>query len=103
MKKYKVKTRFIHEGSFFVYADDKRQAREYVDKHCGMVMGRGIHSTLHDETVDWDFPMHPEKRIGRIKEMPKVIYKGFPVYCSDKKKRRTNDSRKKNQIVKPEQ
>jgi len=71
-KHYKVKTQFIFEGFFIVKAQDKVQAREYVDKHCGLVMRRSIHSTLPDDTIDWDFPIHPEKKISRIKVNKKL-------------------------------
>ena len=66
MKQYSVKTKYVFEGSFFINAKDKAQAKEYVEKHCGLVMNRGIHTTLPDDTVDWDFPLHPEKVIGKI-------------------------------------
>ena len=66
MKRYAVKTRFLFEGYFFISAENKAQAKEYVEKHCGVVLGRDIHSSLPDETVDWDFLMHPEKLTGRI-------------------------------------
>jgi len=90
MKKYIVKTQFIFEGNFFVNADDKYQAKEYIEKQCGLTLRNGIHSTLSDDVIDWDFSMHSIKQIGRIKEMRIVMYKGFPVYCSCKKKRRLN-------------
>ena len=63
---YQVKTRFVFEGRFFIEAKDKAQAREYAEKHCGLVLGRGIHSTLPGETVDWEFPVHPDKSTGKV-------------------------------------
>ena len=39
----------------------KAQAEEYAEKHCGLVLGGDIHSSLPDEMVNWDFPIHPEK------------------------------------------
>jgi len=66
MKQYTVKTRFKFEGLFFVKAKNKMQAREYVNNHCGLVLNRGIHSSLSDEIVDWNFPVHPEKSIKTI-------------------------------------
>ena len=71
-KQYSVKTQFVFEGLFIVTAHDKKQAKEYVEKHCGLVMGRNIHSTLPNDTIDWDFPIHPEKRISRIKVNKKL-------------------------------
>jgi len=67
MKRYAVKTKFIFKGCFFICAESKRQAREFAEKHCGLVLGRGIHSTLSDDGVDWDFPLHPDKVVGRVR------------------------------------
>ena len=66
MKRYSIKTRFVLEGSFYAIAGNKEKAREYVEKHCGLVLGRDIHSSLYTDAVNWEFPMHPEKLIGRI-------------------------------------
>jgi hypothetical protein len=66
-RNYAVKTRFVFTSTFFVRAGNKAEAEEYVENHCGLVLGGGIHSTLPDDTVDWDFPMHPEKAIGGIR------------------------------------
>jgi len=66
MRRYAVKTRFMFEGCFFVCAENKEQAKEYVNKHCGLVIGGKIHSTLPDDKVDWDFPIHPETLTGKI-------------------------------------
>ncbi|GHV48478.1 hypothetical protein AGMMS49546_39070 [Spirochaetia bacterium] len=66
MKTFTVKTRFIFTGNFFVAADSKEQAAEYVKKHCGLVIGGNIHSTLPADEVDWHFPVHPDTAIGRI-------------------------------------
>jgi len=69
MKKqaYKVRTRFIFEGDFEVQADNKQQAEEYVGKHCGLVIGGNIHSTLPTDTIDWNFNVHPTKIIVSVK------------------------------------
>jgi hypothetical protein len=63
---YAVKTRFTFEGTFFITAKNKEEAKEMVEKHCGLVLGRSIHTTLPDDIVDWDFPVHPEKAIGKV-------------------------------------
>lgn len=60
-KEYSVKTKFVFEGTFTVKAHDKVQAREYVEKHCGLVLGGDIHTTLPDEIIDWNFSVHPQK------------------------------------------
>ena len=62
-KVYPVKVRFVFDGTFFIKANSKSQAKEFADNHCGMVTNNGIHSTLPDEDVDWDFPVHPQKII----------------------------------------
>lgn len=60
-KEYSVKTKFVFEGTFTVKANDKEQAREYVEKHCGLVLGGDIHTTLPAEIIDWSFNVHPQK------------------------------------------
>lgn len=62
-KVYTVPVKFVFEGRFFIKADNNEQAQEYVEKHCGLVIGGNIHSTLPDDDVNWDFPVHPEKII----------------------------------------
>jgi hypothetical protein len=64
-RRYAVKTRFVFSGVFFVNAESATDAKERVENHCGLVLGGGVHSTLPDEDVDWDFPVHPDKVIGR--------------------------------------
>lgn len=58
---------FIFEGEFEVKAENRAEAEEYVQKHCGLVIGGNIHSTLPDEDVTWDFPVHPDKVILSVK------------------------------------
>ena len=67
-RQYAVKTRFSFTGTFFIRARNKSEAKEFVEKHCGLVLGRGIHATLPDEDADWDFPMHPDKAVARTME-----------------------------------
>jgi hypothetical protein len=66
MKNYIVKTRFVFEGDFIIKTSTKDEAREYVEKHCGLILGRNIHSTLPDDIIDWNFSVHPKKLTGRI-------------------------------------
>jgi hypothetical protein len=56
---------FSFKGEFYITASSKNEAREHVEKHCGLVLGGNIHSSLNDEDVVWDFPTHPEKEIGK--------------------------------------
>ena len=69
MKKYEIKTRFIFEGTFRVNAENIEDARKYIDQQCGLVMGGGIHTTLDDEDIDWDFDPHSQKKIIKIKQI----------------------------------
>lgn len=66
MLNFKVKTKFIFNGDFIVVAENKEQAREFVEKHCGLVIGGDIHSTLPDDEVDWVFNVHPTKEIIKV-------------------------------------
>jgi hypothetical protein len=63
MKQYKIPVTFTFKGNFFIKANSKKEAIEFADKHCGMTVVRGIHSSLPDEDVDWNFPVHPKKEI----------------------------------------
>ena len=47
-------------------AESKEDARLKVLQDCGLVIGGSIHSTLHDEEINWAFSTHPEVRTGRI-------------------------------------
>jgi hypothetical protein len=67
--KFAVKTCFRFTGTFHVKAHSKAQAKKYVDKHCGLVIGGTIHSSLPAEYMDWDFPVHPEKIIGAARKV----------------------------------
>ncbi|GHV40901.1 hypothetical protein AGMMS49546_15690 [Spirochaetia bacterium] len=66
MKTFTVKIRFIFTGKFLVAAESKEQAAVNVKKHCGLVIGGNIHSTLPADEVDWHFPVHPDTVISRI-------------------------------------
>jgi len=59
--KYTVPMNFVFSGDFYIEADSQQQAEEYAQKHCGLVLGGDVHSSLPDEDVDWDFACHPEK------------------------------------------
>ena len=69
MKKYEVKVKFIFEGTFVVNAKTREEARDKIDKHCGLVMGGNIHTTLDEKDVDWDFGIHPETQIIAMKQI----------------------------------
>jgi hypothetical protein len=65
-KQFAVKTRFTFTGTFFVAADNRAQAAEYVEKHCGLALGGTIHSSLPCEEVDWEFAVHPRTSVGKV-------------------------------------
>ena len=69
IKTFQVKTKFIFEGIFEVKAQNREQAREFIEKHCGLVIGGNIHSTLPDEDINWEFSVHPEKEIKGSKQI----------------------------------
>lgn len=73
MKEFEVKTRFVFDGVFNVKALNRQQAEEFVQKHCGLVIGGDIHSTMPAEDIDWDFSVHPEKQINKTTIKQKVI------------------------------
>lgn len=67
MKTYEVKTTYTYAGVFKVKAESKAQAKEFIEKHCGLSYGGGIHSTLNDEDIDWDFDMTPDTKVISVK------------------------------------
>ena len=69
MKNFEVRMQFIFEGVFQIKAENRTKAEEYVQKHCGLVIGGNIHSSLPDDDVDWNFGVHPEKKIKGIKQI----------------------------------
>ena len=73
MKKFEVKTSFIFEGVFFVRAENKQKAAQSIKDSCGLVIGGNIHSSLCDEDIDWNFVVHPEKKIKSIKMITKKM------------------------------
>lgn len=68
MKEYLLSVDFIFSGKFIIKAESREQAWEWVAKHCGMVIGN-VQSTLPNDSIDWEFPMHPEKKIKSIKQI----------------------------------
>lgn len=58
MARYIVNTRFIFSGIFEVEAESRDQARDIVINSCSLVM--------NGNEVEWDFDIHPEKKIRRI-------------------------------------
>ena len=63
-KEYTVPMTFVFKGEFYIKAKSQEQANEYAEKHCGLVLGGDIHSSLPDEDVNWNFSCHPDKILG---------------------------------------
>lgn len=58
-KQYKVHTKYIFKGTYYVNADNKKDAEDMVKNFCGTTIGN-IHTVLDDEDVtDWAFDVHP--------------------------------------------
>jgi len=66
-KSYQVKVRYIFEGVYTMKAATREEAVEKVQKHCGLVMGGSIHTSLNCDMVDWNFPNHPELIISSVR------------------------------------
>lgn len=60
MAKFVIPVTYTFTGTFTLRAKSEAQAIEYAEKHCGLVLGGDIHSTLPDDDVDWSFAVHPE-------------------------------------------
>lgn len=67
MKKrnYQVYVEYVFNGSFFIEASSKEEAKELVQRHCGLVLGGDVHSSLDD--IDWEFEVHPYSKIKTVK------------------------------------
>ena len=64
--KFKAKVRFTLEGDVEIDAPSKREAQRSLNNDFGMVSGQ-IQGIGYIE--DWDFPVHPEKRIVSLKQL----------------------------------
>ena len=68
METFAVETHITFKGVFKVKTENKEQATEYVEKHCGLIIGR-VHTSLSKECVDWEFDVHPNKEIKSVKPL----------------------------------
>ena len=71
-RNFRVGVRYTFEGAYTVRAVSDKEAARLVLRRCGLTCGN-IHTTLDELTCpDWDFPTHPDKRIGNVEpiEMP---------------------------------
>lgn len=67
-KKFKMAVTFTFKGTVTVTANDKQQAMELVNKNFGMTAGTGISTSLPHDQLDYEFGMHPDKKIGIPRE-----------------------------------
>ena len=68
METFAVETHFTFKGIFKVKATSSEQATEYVEKHCGLIIGR-VHTSLSDDCIDWEFDAHPHKEVKSVKPL----------------------------------
>jgi hypothetical protein len=66
--KYEIPVQFVFKGTFYVEAESQEEAKMKATSYFGMTMSGGITSTLDEDEADWDFDVHPEKKIGRVKK-----------------------------------
>jgi hypothetical protein len=67
MRNYRVKVVLSTEGYIDVNAENKEEAKEFVEKHWGAMLGN-IDSSLSDEEFpDWGFDTHLDKTIKSIR------------------------------------
>jgi hypothetical protein len=63
-KVYKVKVRYVFEGTFEIEARSKAEARDIAEKSCGMTCGDI--QAVDVGVQDWEFPVHPDKTIKSV-------------------------------------
>jgi hypothetical protein len=63
MNNYRVKVRYTFEGWYEITAEDERRAREIAERDCGFVIGGNIHTSNGMHVKDWEFCVHPEKKV----------------------------------------
>jgi hypothetical protein len=68
MKTYAVKTEFSFTGRFIISAENEEDVGDWVEHCCGLVMGRGIHTSMSEDLVKQEFPKHAYKRILHVRE-----------------------------------
>lgn len=58
-KNYKVKVKFVFEGTVDMYSLSKKDALKEVQKYFGALLGE-VQATS-PEIINWDIPIHPQK------------------------------------------
>lgn len=54
-KEYKVKAKYTFNGTFFVKANTREEAKDLIKKYCGLKLGGGIKSIVKEEDTCWAF------------------------------------------------
>ncbi|MCE2615718.1 hypothetical protein LO761_02160 [Bacteroidaceae bacterium 14-104] len=67
---YRARTLYVLKVYLRSQPQTERKPNGKILEDCGMVMGRGVHSTLPDEQINWAFDTHPEERIIETTEKP---------------------------------
>ncbi len=65
MKDFKVPVKYVFEGFCEISALNKEEAKREVKENCGMVLGDM--SITSNSVRDWEFPVHPDKKILKVK------------------------------------
>ncbi len=63
MNKYRIKVSYTFEGWFEINAVDEQQAHGIAERDCGLTIGGNIHTSNESQVVDWEFGVHPDKKI----------------------------------------
>ena len=58
-KDYRVKVKFVFEGTVDMYSFSKKEALEEVQKYFGALLGE-VQATS-PEIINWEIPIHPQK------------------------------------------
>ncbi len=66
---FPVRVQYIFEGTYVIKAESQKEANELAKTQCGLVMGGGIHSSLPEEDIDWEFDTHPDIKIREVKDL----------------------------------
>ena len=61
-KTYKIKCRFYIDGIVEAKGNNKLEAMNNINNNLGLCLGGNIHTSTN-EIVDWEFPIHFEKKL----------------------------------------
>jgi len=61
-RKYKIKVRFYIDGVIEAIGNDRLEAMNNIKDNVGLCLGGNIHTSTND-IVDWNFPIHFEKKL----------------------------------------